>query len=132
MLPILALEDLTSDATILFTRALLNKEVSCFGEDGNGLHGTNDRAKFFTVDSLRVIINEDIDENLTGILQFHLDGYHEAQCGAAVTDNNLRISLNKLFAAEIIDSKDWSWAPLKDQGDEFVAINFDVYKVLGW
>lgn len=132
MLPQIVLQEFASDCQILLNRALLGKTVSCFGADGNGLYGTHHFAKHFDIANVRAQVHQDSDENLTGVAMIILDGYDSQVDGHVATDVNLKISVNKLLAAEYIDTSCWSWADIAEQGDQFFTINFNVNKLLGY
>lgn len=132
MLPSIVLQELTNDCDILLRRALLGKTLACFGADGDGDYGSSYYAKHYQVTDIEVVVHFDIDESAHGKAHIYLDGYDSTVFGHVVTDNNLKISLNKLFAQEFIESSCWTWADISEQGDTYFTIQFDTNKLLGW
>lgn len=132
MLPNLVIQELTNDCEILLRRALLGKTLACFGADGDGEYGQSYYAKHYLVKGINVTILQDSDENTWGLARITLDGYDSSVFGHVVTDNNLRISMNREFANEFIESSCWTWADITEQGEDFFTIQFETNKLLGW
>jgi hypothetical protein len=123
------------NCAILLSRALLQRPLYAFGEDGCGKHGRSSAVKIFEVLSL------DIEITLTdpmsvmnpiGFVSFLLGGYDSKTDGHIFTDNNLQISINNLLTEQCIDPTCLTWASEDLQGDNFFTMNIDVHKLLSW
>ena len=130
MIPPIILQEFAMDSAIVLARAFKDKQVACFGADGNGQYGSSPYAKHFTADAPSCRVYLDQDETMFTIAEVELLGYSATTDGHVATDVNLKISINKLLAAEYIDTKCWSWASLQDQGNTFFTIVFDTNKLL--
>lgn len=130
MLPQIVIQEVQDDCRVLLERALLNQPVCCFGADGNGQYGTSYYAKHFTISQVAAKVIQNVDEELDCIALLTLDGYDVKDNGHAFTDENLRISLNKLFDQHHISG--WKWGELHHQGADYVGILFSVPELLAW
>jgi hypothetical protein len=129
------LDAIAEDCTTLLERALLNKTVFMFGEDGNGRHGRSEFPVYSEISEIRVFLSSDDDDNpsdVHGIVQLHLPDYDCTVHGHAITDQNLRISMNMLLQAACIDVDALTWADISQQGLHSVAFSIDVEKLLDW
>lgn len=115
------------DCKILLDRAFLGKTVTVFGADGHGEHGQSDFSKEFIVHGIMIISNE-IFGNAAVLI---LTGQHLVN-GHVSTDNNLRISLNKLLIEQEIDVTCWEYACFEHQHHGAVTIDLNVTKLLGY
>lgn len=117
------------DCKILLTRALLNKSVSAFGEDGHGEHGASPRAAHFNISKITLLITQPEDAtHAVAVLQ--LAEYSARDVGHVSTDRNLCISLNKYLVEHDIDPACWSFAAIQFQGDSCFTIDLNVQKLL--
>lgn len=126
-------KQIEADVSVLLYRALFEKEIHVFGEDGLGKYGTSDRAKTFKITDISVDIelNEDTGD-VQGIVYLSLGGYDHADCGYIMTDKNAEISIAKLLKDEVIDPACLKWALFSDQGGDFIAMFVDVSLLLDW
>lgn len=129
-----SMKDIEADCGALLFRALFEKEVTAFGEDGLGKYGTNDMPKLFMIDDIDIDLeyDEQTDEVLGGKAYLHLVGYSSKDCGHVATDLNLTISIARLLREHCIDPACLTWAPLKDQGDTYFTMLIDVPLLLSW
>lgn len=126
-------KQIEADVSVLLYRALFEKEIHVFGDDGLGKYGRNERPKTFQIADISVDIDLNQDNgDVSGIVYLSLDGYDEADCGAIMTDRNAEISIAKLLKDEIIDPSCLKWATLSDQGEDFIAMFIDVANLLDW
>lgn len=127
------LQALAGDVKILANRIFDGKQVSAFGVDGNGQFGTSYHGRTFDVSYVLAGVFEHSDvKDPEGFIAVGLNGYNHHDCGHIFTDENLRISINRLFADEIIDIASWSWGTLEEQGSDFFVIRINVYRFLDW
>ena len=127
------LEALSSDVKIIATRIFEGKQVSAFGVDGNGEHGTNYHGSTFSVSFILAGVFDHSDvSDPEGFIAVGLDKYDHKACGHIFTDQNLRISINKLFSDELVDVRSWSWGTLEEQGGDFFVIRLNVNRFLDW
>ena len=132
MFTALVLQNMTNDAEILLTRALKGKSVSCFGVDGLGQHGTSDVAQTYAISRFDVDLF-DIDAGFPGGLRtIYLDGYSASQFGHRSTDQNFKISLNKLLLDQHIDPECWDWAELVEQQEHAIVLELDFDKLIAY
>jgi hypothetical protein len=126
-------KQIEADVSVLMYRALFEKEIHVFGEDGFGKFGHCDRAKTFKISdlSIDVDLNQDTGDAV-GIVYLTLDGYDEKDCGMILTDQNAEISIAKLLKDEHIDSACLKWAAFSDQGTDYIAMFIDVPLLLDW
>ncbi len=126
-------KQIEADVSVLLYRALFEKQIHVFGEDGFGKFGRNDRAKTFTITdiSVDVTLHEDTGD-AEGIVYLTLGGYQASDCGAIITDQNAEISIAKLLQDEHIDPKCLKWALLSDQGSDYIGLFVDVPLLLDW
>lgn len=126
-------KQIEADVSVLLYRALFEKEIHVFGEDGFGKYGRNDRAKTFKIDDISVDV--DLNENTgdcEGIVYLTLAGYDEKDCGMIMTDQNAEISIRQWLQNEHIDPKCVKWALHSDQGQDYIAMFVDVPLLLDW
>lgn len=122
-----------ADVSVLMFRALFEKEIHVFGEDGLGKYGTCDRAKTFRISDIHVDVDVDEDSgDVKGIIYITLDGYDQVDCGHIMSDRNAEISIAKLLKDQIIDPSCLKWAGVHHQGDDFIAMFVDVPLLLDW
>jgi hypothetical protein len=121
-----------ADVSILLCRALLNQKVIGFGEDGMGKYGRNDYWKSFMIDDIDIDIIADDVTAPTGTVRLRLAGYDSADCGDIATDGNLTIAIKNLLKDQHIDPECLSWAPLVEQGENYIALNIDVPLLMDW
>ena len=126
---------LHDDVEILMQRALTGAKLTMFGEDGNGKHGVSTFPVTATVRSISIYLsadNEDDCDNLTGAVELYLDGYDASITGHAITDANLRISLNMLLKAQSIDPAVLNWHEIGYQQTNSIMLKIDVPLLLDW
>lgn len=124
---------LQEDCVVLLERALLNRRVSAFGEDGLGQHGASDTPRFFRVEAVFVELEADHDDDpslLAGSAQLFLEGYDAADVGHICTDANFMISVNAHLAAAGVEPC-LAYSAVEDQGVHYVQLDIDVGKLLG-
>lgn len=122
-----------ADVSVLLYRALFEKEIHVFGEDGLGKYGACDRAKTFKIADIGVDVSVDHSSGTTeGVVYLSLEGYDQSDCGHILTDKNAEISIAKLLKDDIVDPCCLKWAPLALQGDDYVAMLIDVPLLLDW
>lgn len=124
---------LEADAKIILNRALLNKEVNAFGLDGSGKYGTSYTAKHFEISNVSAVIDiySDINDPFVYV-PLTLTGYNSNDNGHIVTDNNLKISLNRLFSEHSIDENCWDWADMNQQFSNGFTIRVNLASLLEW
>jgi hypothetical protein len=120
------------DCEILLKRALLNKTLSCFGEDGFGQYGKDSFARYYRVSCITTRAYQDQDEQVFVIARIYLDGYNSTLQGHAATDRNLEISVNNFFAAEYISPNSWTWAEEALQEHNCFTIEINALNFLGY
>lgn len=123
-----------ADCAVLILRALLEKEVVAFGDDGLGKFGRSSIPKTFTITDIGIDVacDDQTGDDATCIAKLYLDGYHKDQVGHVVTDQNLMISIRKHLIDNAIDPNCVKYAELSEQGDNFCAVCFDVPLLLEW
>lgn len=120
------------DCEILLKRALLNKTLSCFGEDGFGQYGKDSFARHYQVNDITTRAYQDQDEQVFVIARIYLDGYNSTLQGHAATDRNLEISVNNFFTAEYISTNSWTWAEEALQEQNCFTIEINAFNFLGY
>lgn len=120
------------DCEILLKRALLNKTLSCFGEDGFGQYGKDSFARYYQVSRITTRAYQDQDEQVFVIARIYLDGYNSTLQGHAATDRNLEISVNNFFTAEYISPNGWTWAEEALQEHNCFTIEINALNFLGY
>jgi hypothetical protein len=130
------LDFLRDDIQILVSRMLRTDDaLFMFGEDGCGQHGQNSQVFRGQVGLYDVACSADDDEDPSDIhclLKLYVVGYDARVLGHAITDKNLEICLNQMFVREAYDIDSWDWAHISMQGDDYIALNLDVAKLLDW
>jgi hypothetical protein len=122
------------ECTVMLDRLFHGETLTFFGEDGCGQHGRSD----FPVHAKVLAYTVDIacfDDDMTLIeayVRLRLDGYNADQTGHAITDQNLRIALNRLLDREVVDHDALTWGPLDMQGRDVIVLQADVSKLLSW
>jgi hypothetical protein len=125
------LRELERDVTILMERSLLNKELACFGIDGNGEYGQHDLARTYQIDELDVLMASHPDAEWPDCcVCIHLTGYNSNDVGHIMTDRNAEISINSLLTEQHIIPGCWSWDEPHNQGTHSICIVIDVRKLL--
>ena len=118
------------DCIALFRRALLNKQLCGFGEDGLGKYGQNPYPSYFDVIEVDVSVSLSSRNGWVGL---HLGGYDSTITGHVMTDKNFEISLFQLLKAADINPDSVSWQPnTANQGAHSVEMNFDLGLLLDW
>lgn len=123
------------DCMVLMDRAFLGKVICAFGEDGNGQHGRHDQAMWFQISEIDVALfvdNLEAPTYVSGNVALFLDGYTAAEHGHIMTDNNFEICMRTFLKNAHIDPAAVKWAPLSEQGDNFVVLDMDVPILVGW
>jgi hypothetical protein len=120
------------DCEILLKRALLNKTLSCFGEDGFGQYGKDSFARYYQVSRITTRAYQDQDEQVFVIARIYLGGYSSTLQGHAATDRNLEISVNNFFTAEYISPNSWTWAEEALQEHNCFTIEINALNFLGY
>ncbi len=130
-----------SDCEILLWRALANKSVFAFGDDGLGKHGRCDLAQTYKIQ--RFSIEIDLAEkpptpigipvyDAFGKLSIDLQGYSASEFGHICTDQNFLISVRKLLEAQHIDPACMQYAAIDEQTENSVVMDFDPVMLLNW
>jgi hypothetical protein len=127
---------LREDVQILISRMLRSgDELFMFGEDGCGQHGRSDMVLRGQVALFDVSVTADDDDEPSDIhclLKLYVTGYNAGVHGHAITDKNLQICLDMMFKREHLDPDSWDWAHLSMQGNDYIALNLDIPKLLDW
>jgi hypothetical protein len=130
------LDAIREDMNVLFSRVFPPGEIlSMFGEDGNGAYGRSEFPLFCQVRFFNVFAtadDEDTPSDIYGLLRIYLDGYNSLVTGHAITDANLRISLNLALQKHAIDPTCLDWGAVCEQGGDYIALSIDVPKLMGW
>lgn len=129
------LDIIQGDALILLERALLNKNLVFFGEDGGGKHGRSVYPVTAHVNGIDVTLASDDEDNPSDIWScvfIRLLGYDSDVTGHAITDQNLRICLNQLLSAEHLDPTCLDWAHVDLQLKETIVLDVNIGKLLQW
>lgn len=119
-----------ADCSILLFRALLDKHVVAFGDDGLGKYGRSEFSKAFTISDLEIFI--DPQDNNTGEVSLRLQEYDAADVGHIYTDQNFLISIGALLSTSNIGQKCLSYAGFESQGSNYVSLKIDVPTLLQW
>jgi hypothetical protein len=128
-------DNMIHDSTVLLYRAFVGKTLECFGEDGFGKYGRSDIPQYLRVSSIAADITaDDIDSpsKCEGIMLLDLDGYSQARQGHAITDRNLEIAIRRCLKEWDIDADAVSWGPIDRQGEGYITLSFDPFKLLDW
>lgn len=125
---------LKDECIVLLDRVLTGETLVFFGEDGNGKHGRSTfpvtaRVRCFDFDL--VAFSDDTAE-IEAYVRIFLDGYNSDDTGHAITDQNLRINLDRLLDREHIERGALTWAPERYQGRDYITLTVDVQKLLAW
>lgn len=115
-----------TDCKILLDRALLNRPIWVFGEDGLGQHGRSN----FPIQCFITDINVQLDSEQTGLVFIDLDAYDSQAHGHASTDRNLMCSLAGLLQAQLLPTSCLTPAAIELQGRFTVAFNLDVESLI--
>lgn len=121
-------ESLEADCSVLLMRALMNKSIKTFGEDGDGKYGRSQYPLDFIVEDMAVDINSDLE---TGEVKLFLKDYASRKHGFIATDKNFVISMNNFLEENFIDPKCLSYSPINKQGYHFVSFLLNVPKLFG-
>lgn len=126
--------ELENDAKILLERAFLGKTLAMFGQDGNGRYGQDYWARYCKVIAARALIINYSDDfsDISARAVLLLDNYSAAQHGHAMTDVNLRLSLDKLLKEQAIDPQCLSWSTVEEQLNGGIVLNLDIGILLDW
>lgn len=125
---------LKDECVVLLDRVLTGETLVFFGDDGCGQYGRSTfpvtaRVKCFDFDLLA--FSDDTAE-IEAYVRIFLDGYNSDDTGHAITDQNLRINLDRLLDREHIDRIALDWAPVAYQGQDFITLTVNVQKLLAW
>jgi hypothetical protein len=124
-------EQIENDCKILLGRALKDKVLCAFGDDGCGQFGRSCTPAFFTVKD--ITINLAFDELYpaasTGTVSIRLEGYNANLTGHILTDKNFEISIRKLLTDESISPEALTWGELNDQLYDQVVMNMNVQEL---
>lgn len=127
------IQHLSDDCRILLERALLGKEIACFGIDGFGQYGHSDQAQTYKVRTIAIDLIDDGDHDIPHALAWiFLDGYDSDQFGHIVTDQNFKFSVDNLLQSNQIRKDCWSWGPFHLQEKHAVLLKISVDKLLEW
>lgn len=129
------LDEITESCQELLNNALKGKTLGMFGEDGNGQHGRSSYATYAYVNRVTVFLEADDHEHpgdIHGIVEIDLSGYDSHVHGHAVTDQNLRFSLNDMLKKARIDPTCLDWGVLAMQGRRHITLSVDVVKLMNW
>lgn len=132
MIPVIA--EIHTDCQTLLSRVLQDAKLTFFGEDGMGDYGRSTFPVTATVRSVNFDIESHADDlsSFTAFVYLLLDGYDAKQHGHAVTDRNLRISLDMLLSSYHVDPACLDWAPVEMQSDHTIVLTVDVPELLSW
>ena len=129
-------EVIKHDCQVLLERALKGCFICAFGEDGFGLHGAHDIAKWFKIDDLVVVIiadDEDAPAIMDGCVHLYLEDYDSKDCGFIYTDKNFEIALKAFLKGASIDPNALTWpTTLVGQGQGTVKLDINIPLLLGW
>lgn len=125
-------EMVEADCSVLLIRALLNKTLVAFGDDGLGKYGRSTYPKTFTVRDMDVDVILDDDGSPSCVATLYLTGYDAADVGHIYTDQNFLISVRSALKADHIDPSCIEYSELCLQGDSFVTFDVDVKLLLDW
>jgi hypothetical protein len=131
-MPVTIKETIGADCGVLLFRALLNKSVSAFGEDGLGKYGKSDHPRFFDIADLDIDIAIDESGIPEGMLFINLADYDYQDVGHIATDRNFLICIREMLKAEHIDPECLSYSALDEQGENFVSMDIDIALLLDW
>lgn len=123
-------DDLLNDCCILLDRVFMGAELVLFGEDGLGKHGRALQPIFCNVKSVFANNLTEDDGITTGHVRLSLTNYDSTVTGHAITDANLRISLNQLLQKHSISPASVDWGPIQLQGTESILLTFDADKLV--
>lgn len=124
-----------TDCSILLTRAFKGQTFTIFGEDGLGQHGRSDtfitaRCLGITI-TLRDYTGRAVDVNdLLGEVDLVMEGYDARVHGLAITDKNLRISIDRHLDTVGITRDIIQWGDAASQGRSFINLIFNPAKLL--
>lgn len=125
---------LAADMAVLLDRVFTGNQLTFFGEDGAGQHGRSTFPVTCNITDFSVGVttfSDDVAE-VEADVTISLDGYDSTVTGHAITDHNLRISLNKLLSAQEIDVDALDWADVASQGPDFIRLKINAQKLLSW
>ena len=126
-------EQIEADIMILLMRALFDKEVAAFGDDGLGKYGRSDRAHRFIIDDITVdVALDEINGMCSAMVNLYPAGYSSSTVGHIVTDQNFLISVRQHLADDAIDPACIQYHDPDFQGANFVMMEIDVAKLLDW
>lgn len=129
------LDSIREDCEILLNRAFAGKQLYMFGEDGNGQYGKRDFALFCDVICISVSATAEEDDHpsdVQGIVKIYLANYDASVHGHAITDQNLRFSLNELLSAQDIDPEALEWGDISIQENDGVTLSINVSLLMDW
>ena len=118
----------------MLDRVLTGESLTFFGEDGNGQYGRSTFPKTCRIRAFNVDVESFSDDyaEIVAYVYIFLDGYSASDHGHAITDQNLRIDLNRLLAKEEVDPTALSWGEIEKQDDDYIVLKIDVQKLLAW
>lgn len=104
----LIMDLISKETMLLLRRALENKIIGIFGEDGNGKFGRNDLALYLKIKDFYVDIGIDEDDVITSQLTIILEDFDQ-KLGLIFTDQNALLSIKNLFVLDHIDPSAIKW-----------------------
>lgn len=128
-------DNVRDDLSVLTKRVIGDGKIFMFGEDGNGQHGSSDqalRSDIIMYDIALTVDDEDNPSEFFCLLKLYISGYDSQKTGHAITDKNLEICLNQMFQRVLFSPGTWEWGSISLQGRDYIALNIDVPKFLGW
>lgn len=126
------INSIKEDLEILLTRALLQKQVFAFGDDGLGKYGRSDIAKSFEVVNVDVEFDVISDDTYEARVHLYLNQYSSSNVGHIFTDQNFLISIRKHLIAAGIDPQAVEYDGLENQGLTAVCLKLDADLILEW
>lgn len=127
------LSAITDDVLTLLNRALFEKDVFAFGEDGFGQHGRRDIPLRTVVDDVQVMLSYDeTADDLSGRAYVVLRDYDSCIDGHICTDRNFLICIGDLLEKAHIERDVLSYAPVQSQEQSTVVMDIDVHRLIAW
>lgn len=127
------LHELQNDCVTLLERAILGKDIACFGIDGCGQYGQSDDVQIYEVSGIHIELFDNVDSILSeGIAVISMIGYDATEFGHVATDKNFLLSLNALLKEHEIPASSWEFADISQQRSDAVVLALDVNKLIQW
>jgi hypothetical protein len=122
-----------TDVSVLLLRALNNKTLVAFGDDGLGKYGTCDMPQYYAVHDLDISVDiNEADDTAAGVVYIELAGYDAARFGAITTDRNFLLSVQEQLESVGIDRSVLTYAPDGNHLEYGVLMSIDIKKLLDW